>query len=163
MSLQHIAAQLEAWRASLSQEATRILGRARAQLVSAQTEDESDERIAKIETLALAELEPVFLKADDVLSSMRTACEQYFERTEEPTEADRAVQERVEGATDQVRDHVGRKLSSLVAQARAQELAPIVNERQQSSAPSAACPRCGSALTAGMLATRRCPFCQAQM
>jgi hypothetical protein len=160
MSLQHIATQLESWRGAVVQESVPILNAARTQLVAVQNEADADERIARLESDTHDKLVPVLGEGERTLAAMKEACETYFARNAGlVTPADQAVRERVAAAGVQVRDWAARKLASLVAQARAQELAPPAGS-SPSTFPPPPCPRCSSPLSAAMIAARRCYNCQ---
>lgn len=160
MSLQHIATQLESWRGAVVQESVPILNAARTQLVAVQNESDADERIARLEADTRDKLEPILGEGERTLSAMKDACEAYFARAEGlDTPADQAVRERVGAAAGQVRDWATRRLASLVAQARAQELAPPAGS-SPSTFPPPPCPRCSAPLSAAMISARRCYNCQ---
>jgi hypothetical protein len=160
MSLQHIATQLESWRGAVVQESVPILNGARGKLAAVQNEADADAQIGQIETDTRAKLDPILAGGERTLGAMKEACETYFARDEGlATPADQAVRERVDAAAAQVREWASRKLASLVAQARAQELAPPAGS-SPSTFPPPPCPRCSSPLSPAMIAARRCYNCQ---
>ena len=160
MSLQHIATQLESWRGAVVQEAVPVLNGARTQLVSVQNEADADDHIARIEGDVWAKLDPILAGGERTLAAMKEACDAYFTRSEGlATPADQAVLERVTVAGGQVRDWATRKVASLVAQARAQELAPPAGS-SPSTFPPPPCPRCSAPLSSAMISARRCYNCQ---
>ncbi len=156
-TLAPLAGRHEAWRKTALDTIVPLLAAARAELVAAQKGPEADEAIARVEELLNAELEPIFIKQERALAPIQAATDAYFAAAEEPSEADYEVQARVGAGVEPVRDHVARKIASLVAQARAQELAPGAGVAQKGGF----CGSCGAPVTAAMQAAKRCGYCQA--
>jgi hypothetical protein len=154
-NLQAVATRYDAWRNGVLEAAAPFLAEARAQMVAAQSGPEADDAIARAEELVGAELEPIFLKQERALAPIQRAVDAYFETAAEPSDADYAIQERVGQGLDGVRDWVSRKIASMVAQARAQELAP----GPRAAAKTGFCRHCGAPLTAPMQEAKRCGFC----
>lgn len=156
-TLAPLAARHDAWRKSALDAIAPLLSGARAELVAAQRAPEADDAIARVEELLRAELEPIFLKQERAIEPIQRAVDAWFEAAEEPSEADYEVQTRVGGGADWLRDHVDRKVASLVAQARAAELAPGSGAADKAGF----CGSCGAPVTPAMKAARRCGYCQA--
>lgn len=154
-ALQAVATRYEAWRNGVLEAAASHLAEARAQMVAAQSGPEADDAIGRAEELINAELEPIYLKQERALAPIQRAVESYFETAAEPSEADYAVQERVGQGLDGVRDWVSRKIASMVAQARAQELQP----GPRAAAKTGFCRSCGAPLSAPMQEAKRCGYC----
>jgi hypothetical protein len=158
-ALAPLAARHDAWRKSALDTVAPVLASARAELVAAQRGPEADDAIARVEELLRAELEPILLKQERAHEPIARAVDAWFESAPEPTDADYEVQTRVGGGGDWLRDHVERKVASLVAQARAAELAPGAAAADKGGF----CGSCGAPVTPAMKAARRCGYCQAGM
>ncbi len=148
---------------------------ARNQLVAAQRGPGPDPAIDRIEQLLRASIEPVFLQAEMALEPIRSAYERWLEGGEDPTEQMQDLQIRMDEAIDTYRDWTERKVASLVAQARAQELMPLQAPQPESqqagppqpSAPAspaqqpvlAFCSACGARVTPEMVRRDACAAC----
>ncbi|MBI5538028.1 MAG: hypothetical protein HY898_35230 [Deltaproteobacteria bacterium] len=157
MSLQPIYQKYESWLATVRQQCETLLAQARTQLVAAQSRPEADDKIARIEEIIRAKLEPILLEREDEVVPVQQAAERYFEQHESPSEADYQLKEKIDGGAGALRDWLERKLASLVAQARAQELAP--GAPAPAAVVSRFCTGCGAPLKPADLAARRCPMC----
>jgi len=146
MDPRQAASQLESWRSSLLASVHPVLLDTRAQLVEAQSRPEADEAIGRIEELARATLEPVFLRAEMTLERVQQAYSGWIDSQEEVSDAHSELQSTLGDAPGAIRDWTDRKLASLVAQARAQELLPSAQPPSQTSQePSRRfCTRCGA-------------------
>lgn len=119
-----IEQRFEGWRGSLYQALMPILATARGELCKAQSETPLDEKVDDAERLIKAKLEPVLVEHEQSLEPIRQAAEEQVGGKDEPTERERKLLEGVQEAVFQWRDWVDRKVASMVAQARAQELLP---------------------------------------
>jgi hypothetical protein len=145
MSLLAASRKYDEWKKGLEQACEQLLAQTRSQLVAAQSRPEADEKIERAEQLLRAKLEPVLLEHEAGLEPIGQEVASYFEHTEEPSEQDAAVQERIGQGIEPVRERLERRIASLVAQARAAELvaqapgpgAPAAPAAQQPSAPAA--------------------------
>jgi hypothetical protein len=175
MDPRQAGARFEAWCSTLINSIWPHLVHARNQLVAAQHGPEPDAAIDRIEQLLRASIEPVFLQAEMALEPIRTAYDRWIEGKEDPTEQMQELQTRMGEAIDKYRDWTERKVASLVAQARAQELMPLQAPQPaspqapaaQPSAPAspaqqpaiAFCSACGARVTPEMVRRGVCGSC----
>jgi len=168
-----------------------LFAQARAQLVAAQREGGADDKIERIEGLLRAKIEPVLLENEAGLEPIQQDLERYFSVTESPSEQDGAFQDQVSQGIEPLRDRCERRVASLVAQARANELqpqapggavpaAPGAESRAAVPAPPSAvappgapaapppgmlrfCVSCGAKLGPDDWSSRRCSHCSAAL
>lgn len=159
MDPRQASAQLESWRSALLASIDQVLLDTRTQLVAAQHQPEPDEAIGRIEELARATLEPIFLRAEMVLERVQKAYDGWIENQEEVSDAQSDLQSKIGDAGGAMRDWTDRKLNSLVAQARAQELWPSQQAQAQTPQPGRFCTNCGAPVTGPQ--QRRCNSCGA--
>ena len=122
MNFQSLSQQYETWRNAVLAAIWPLLLQARTQLVSVQNRADTDERIDRIEQLLLAQVEPILLQREMDLEPLREQVERYFETRESPTPEEEALRDRIGNGLGDIRDMLSRKVNSLVAQARANEL-----------------------------------------
>lgn len=122
MDLSRVAGELAAREGGIRKLIWPVLVGARASCVAAQSRPEADDEIARIEELATADAEPIFLREEAALEKLAAKITELVDAMEEPTEAAEQLQSRASESADQARDWFARKLASIVAQARAGEL-----------------------------------------
>ena len=159
MDPRQATSQFESWRSSLQSSISPVLIDARTQLVAAQSRPEPDEAIGRIEELTRATLEPIFLRAEMALERVQQAYDGWLGAQEEVSDAHSELQSKIGEAPGAIRDWTDRKLNSLVAQARAQELLPAQGGQPQQAQPRRFCTNCGA--PAIDLQQRRCGQCGA--
>lgn len=122
MRLQNALSKVEAWRTEVLAASAPLLARAREELIAAQMEPDADERIAHQEELVTAGLDDILLDAEHQLESVKEEVAQFFESVDDASEEEQNAADGVDRAPDVLREWLTRKVSSIVAQARAQEL-----------------------------------------
>ena len=129
MRLQHVVLRVEAWKGDIMARCTPLLEQARTELVAAQNEPNADERIAQREEALVAAIDSVMDAGEAVLDTVRENLSLFFENVDEASLEEQAVADRLDQADTLLRDWLTRKVASLVAQARAQELMPTAPAR----------------------------------
>jgi len=181
MSLKPVIDRYQAWRRSVEATCEQLFTQARAQLVAAQRAPDADAKIERIEELLRAKIEPVLLESEPGLEPIQQDLERIFSVIESPSEQESAFQDQVGQGVEPLRDRVERRVASLVAQARANELQPSAPGAPAAAGatPPAAppgpadaapppgmlrfCVSCGAKLGTVDWSARRCSHCSATL
>lgn len=125
MRLQHVVSRVEAWRGDVAARCAPLLSRARAEMVRVQSAPDADERIAHHEEALISAVDDVLNAAESELESMRDDVSLFFENVDQASPEEQEVADRIDRVDAELREWLTRKVASLVAQARAQELAAV--------------------------------------